>query len=63
MRFTVNIDDDLLAFAAQVTGVRERSALVRMALEALVNREGAARLASFGGTEKKLRPIPRRRSR
>ena len=63
MRTTLNIDDAMLARASELTGVREKTALVRMGLEALVARESAARLAALGGTEKKLKPIPRRRGR
>lgn len=63
MRTTLNIDDIVLSRASELTGVREKTALVRMGLEALIARASAARLAALGGTEKKLRPIPRRRSR
>jgi Arc/MetJ family transcription regulator len=63
MRTTLNIDDAVLGQAAKMTGVREKTALVRMGLEALIARETRARLAALGGTEKKLRPIRRRRSR
>lgn len=62
MRTTLNIDDSILSRAAELTGVREKTALVRMGLEALIARESAARLAALGGTEKKLRPVRRRRS-
>ena len=61
MRTTLNIDDKILAEAARLTGVREKTALVRQGLEALITRESARRLAALGGTEKGLRPIPRRR--
>ncbi|MGH9700898.1 MAG: type II toxin-antitoxin system VapB family antitoxin [Candidatus Acidiferrales bacterium] len=63
MRTTLAIDDDLLAKAQEYTGLQEKSALVREALKALVEREAARRLATLGGTEPKLRPVPRRRSR
>jgi len=63
MRTTLNIDDAILARAAELTGVGEKTALVKMGLEALIARASAARLAALGGTEKKLRPAPRRRSR
>ncbi len=63
MRTTLNIDDALLRQAARLTGVREKTALVRRGLEALIARESAGRLAALGGTEKALTPIPRRRSR
>lgn len=61
MRTTLNIDDALLRQAARLTGINEKTSLVRMGLEALIARESARRLASLGGTEKKLAPIPRRR--
>lgn len=62
MRTTLNIDDAVLSRAAELTGVREKTSLVRMGLEALISRESAVRLAALGGTEKKLKPIPRRRA-
>ena len=62
MRTTLNIDDDLLRKAARLSGVSEKTSLVRLGLEALVAREGARRLAELGGTEKKLKSIRRRRS-
>ncbi len=62
MRTTLHIDDAALARASELTGVKEKTKLVRMGIEALIARESAARLAALGGTEKKLRPIPRRRS-
>ncbi len=62
MRTTLNIDDQILRRAADITGVKEKTALVRMGLEALVCLESAKRLALLGGTERGLRPIPRRRS-
>lgn len=62
MRTTLNIDEAMITRAAELTGVREKTALVRMGLEALIARESAARLAALGGTEKRLRPIRRRRS-
>jgi len=62
MRTTINIDDALLARASELTGIREKTALVRTGLEYLIARESAKRLAKLGGTAKDLRPIPRRRS-
>lgn len=62
MRTTLNIDEQLLEKAAQLTGVREKTALVRSGLEALIALESARRLARLGGSEKDLRTIPRRRS-
>jgi Arc/MetJ family transcription regulator len=61
MRTTVALDDELLARAEQLTNVHEKSALLREALKALIEREAARRLARLGGTEPQLRPIPRRR--
>ena len=61
MRTTLNIDDQILKRAADITGVTEKTALVRMGLEALVSRESARRLANLGGTERRLSAIPRRR--
>ena len=62
MRTTLNIDDSILQKASKLTGVREKTALVRMGLEALIAKESAKRLADLGGSEKKLRAIPRRKS-
>ena len=62
MRTTLHIDDDLLKRARRLTGVDEKTALVRLGLETLIALESARRLASLGGSEKKLRPIPRRRT-
>ncbi len=61
MRSTLNIDDEILEKASRLTGVKEKTALVRLGLEALIARESGKRLAKLGGTEKGLRPIPRRR--
>jgi len=61
MRTTLNIDDDTLKKASQLTGIKEKTALVRKGLEALIAIESSRRLAKMGGTEKDLRTIPRRR--
>ena len=61
MRTTLNIDDAILEQASKLTGIREKTALVRMGLEALVARHSAQRLAALGGTEKLAQRIPRRR--
>jgi Arc/MetJ family transcription regulator len=61
MKTTLNIDDHLLKKASELTGVKEKASLVRMGLEALIARESARRVADLGGTEKDLRPIPRRK--
>jgi Arc/MetJ family transcription regulator len=62
MRTTVTLDDELLARAEQLCGDLERSALLKEALRALVQRESARRLAALGGSEPTLEPIPRRQS-
>lgn len=61
MRTTLNIDDRLLKDASRLTGVREKTALVRIGLETLIARQSAQRLAALGGTEPQARQIPRRR--
>ena len=63
MRTTLNIDDQLLDKARRLSGIQEKTALVHAGLEALVALESARRLAALGGREKRLRPVPRRRSR
>ncbi|MGD8331481.1 MAG: type II toxin-antitoxin system VapB family antitoxin [Acidobacteriota bacterium] len=62
MRTTINIDDDLLAEAMRLTGITEKTALVRAGLEALVSWEASKRLARLGGSAPDIEPIPRRRS-
>lgn len=62
MRTTLNIDDDLLERARELSGINEKTALVRSGLEALIARESAKRLAKLGGTDPDLEDIPRRRS-
>lgn len=61
MRTTLNIEDDLLAKASKLTRIKEKTSLVRLGLEALIAMESGKRLAELGGTEKKLKMIPRRR--
>ena len=61
MRTTLALDDDLLADAQDLTGLKEKSALIREALVALIQRESARRLARLGGSQPQLRPVPRRR--
>jgi Arc/MetJ family transcription regulator len=61
MRTTLNIKDDLIKKASRLTGIREKTSLVKLGLEALIALESGKRLAKLGGTEKKLRDIPRRR--
>lgn len=62
MRTTLNIEDSLLEQASRLTGINEKTSLVRMGLEALIALESAKRLAALGGTEKGLRVAPRRRA-
>ena len=61
MRTTVNIDDELLAKATKLTGPMDRTAMVSEGLKALIERESARRLARLGGTQSKLKTVPRRR--
>ena len=63
MRTTLIIDDELLAKAQQLSGLQEKTAVLHAGLQALIARENARRLAALGGTEKALKPIPRRRAR
>ena len=62
MRTTLALDDELVARAQELTGLKEKSVLVREALRALIERESARRLARLGGTEPDLKLTPRRRS-
>jgi len=62
MRTTLNIDDDVIQKACAITGVKEKTSVVRMGLEALIARESAIRLARLGGYQKNLKGTPRRRS-
>jgi Arc/MetJ family transcription regulator len=62
MRTTLNIEDKLLNKASKLTGIKEKTSLVKLGLEALIAKESSKRLARLGGTEKKLRMIPRRRT-
>ena len=61
MRTTLNIDDETLKRASELTGIKEKTSLVKLGLEALIAHESSKRLAELGATEKELRPIPRRR--
>ena len=62
MRTTLALDDDLLANAQSLTGLTEKSSLIREALKALIERESARRLARLGGSEPQLEMPPRRRT-
>jgi Arc/MetJ family transcription regulator len=61
MRTTVTIDDELFARAAELTGITERSALLRDGLETLIRVESAKRLAALGGSDRHATAAPRRR--
>ncbi len=62
MRTTVTLDDELVTQAVSLTGIEEKTALIRQALKVLVERESARRLARLGGSQPDLKPIPRRRT-
>ncbi|GBD90158.1 antitoxin VapB32 [bacterium BMS3Abin04] len=62
MKTTLNIDEEILRKAAFLTGVKEKTSLVRMGLTALIARESAKRLALLGGSEKSVSKIRRRKS-
>ena len=61
MRTTLNIEDELIKKASELTGIKEKTSLVKLGLVALISLESGKRLARLGGTEKKLKNIPRRR--
>ncbi len=61
MRTTLNIDDELVNKAANLTGISEKTSLVRMGLEALIAKESARRLAELAATEPELEVVARRR--
>jgi len=63
MRTTIHIDDALIERARELSGIQEKTALVRAGLEELIARESARRLAELGGSEPELAPVPRRRPR
>lgn len=63
MRMTIALDEDLIRTAQEYTGIQEKSALLREALKALIEREAARRLAELGGTSPRMAAIPRRRAR
>jgi Arc/MetJ family transcription regulator len=62
MRSTLNIDDRLIEEARRLTGIKEKTALIHAALEALIAREIARRLAALGGTQPNFQAAPRRRA-
>jgi hypothetical protein len=61
MRTTLIIDDLTFKKASELTGIKEKTSLVRMGLESLISRESSKRLAQLGGTEEGLKYIKRRR--
>ncbi|MBC7718743.1 MAG: type II toxin-antitoxin system VapB family antitoxin [Chitinophagaceae bacterium] len=61
MRTTINLDDDLLACASMLTGITDRTPLIRESLKAIIARESARRLALLGGSMPELQLTPRRR--
>jgi Arc/MetJ family transcription regulator len=63
MRTTLALDDEMVAEAQALTGLREKSSLIREALKALIERESARRLARLGGSEPHIKAPPRRRPR
>jgi Arc/MetJ family transcription regulator len=63
MRTTLIIDDELLSKAQELSGLREKTAVLHAGLQALISRENARRLAALGGSERALRRVPRRRTR
>jgi Arc/MetJ family transcription regulator len=63
MRTTLIIDENLFERAAKITGIRQKTALVRAGLEALIAREAGRRLAALAGAEPALCAVPRRRTR
>ena len=61
MRTTLNIEDNLIDKATKITGIKEKTTLVKLGLEALIARESARRLAKLGEKQKQLQEIPRRK--
>ena len=62
MRTTLNIDDELLEQARELSGLEEKTSLIREGLKALIERESARRLAKLGGSQPQLESTPRRQS-
>ena len=61
MRTTINIEDNLIDKASKLTGIKEKTSLVKLGLEALIARESSKRLAKLGGSEKSISSVPRRK--
>ena len=62
MRTTLNIENDLLTRASKLTGIKEKTSLVKLGLESLIAIENGKRLSRLAGSEKGLKPVPRRRT-
>ncbi len=62
MRTTLNIEDKLIIKASKLTGIKEKTSLVKLGLQALISKESSKRLAKLGRTEKALKLIPRRKT-
>lgn len=62
VRTTLNIEDSLIERASRLTGIKEKTALVKLGLEALIAEQSAKRLTGLGGSEKELKPISRKRA-
>ena len=63
MKTTINIDDNLIKRASELSGIKEKTTLIKAGLEALIAIESSKRLAALGGTEKSVKSIPRRREK
>jgi hypothetical protein len=61
MRTTLNIDDETFKKASKLTGIKEKTVLVQLGLEAIIAIESSKRFAKLGSTEINLQPVPRRR--
>lgn len=59
MKTTIRVDNNLLDKASELTGIKEKTTLVRLGLESLIALESSKRLADLGGTEKDIKSIPR----
>jgi Arc/MetJ family transcription regulator len=62
MRTTITVDDSLVLRASELTGIAEKSMLVRRGLETLIRVESARRLAALGGSDPAATAPPRRRA-
>ena len=61
MKTTLNLNDGIFKKASLLTGITQKTSLVHKGLEALIAKESSRRLANLRGSERFLRPIPRRR--